>query len=322
VTGSLYLGVDLGRSTRAAVVDDGGNILLQDREPTRLDEGGRALVDGLIDFVRRVVAGAGNAMPIAAIGVGVPGLVDRATHRVAALPNLADISGVDLHADLARATGLPVVLDNDANTAAYGEWRCGAARGARDAIFITIGTGIGAGLIQDGQLHRGASGFAGEFGHFKVGVDGLECGCGNSGCLETVASGPNIVRRTRELLFDDPRSALSPLAAKTAGRLTCENVVEAALSDDAFARSVLSETAAYLGMAVANVVNLLNVELVVLGGPVMASNQYLLDRVREEALRRAFTPSYAACRVVAGELGADAGVIGAAMLARDTASAA
>jgi glucokinase len=187
----------------------------------------------------------------------------------------------------------------------------------RDLIYIALGTGIGAGLIQGGMLQRGSHGFAGEFGHLKVTPDGMECSCGSSGCLETYASGPNIVRRTRERLFSDANFAFSPLAQKMRGKLSCEDVVEGAVAGDRLARTILAETGLYLGTAVANVVNLLNVEMVVLGGPVMRNNQVLLDAVIEEASRRAFGPSFATVTVRSGELGDDAGVLGAAMMARD-----
>jgi glucokinase len=297
-------------------VDAAGAIRLQDRQPTHL-EGGRAIVDGLVEVVSRVLEASRDYGPVAAVGVGVPGLVDHRRRRVEVLPNLDDVSGIDIHGELVAATGLPVVIDNDANTAAYGEWQCGAARGARDALYVAIGTGIGAGLILGGRLHIGARGFSGELGHVKVTIDGLECSCGSSGCLETVASGPNIVRRARELMFAEPRFALSALAPKMSGQLSCEDVVSAARAGDVFARTVLSETAAYLGMAVASAVNLLNVELVVLGGPVITSNEYLLDQVRIEARPRSFVPSFEDCRIVESALGADAGAIGAAMMARD-----
>jgi glucokinase len=317
---ALYVGVDVGRSTRAALVDVRGRIIMQDRQATHL-ESGRALVDGVAEVVHRVVEAGRRFGDVAAIGIGVPGLVDLRTKRIEIMPNLPDVVGIDLRTHVAEATKLPVVIDNDANTAVYGEWRCGAARSTRDALYVSVGTGIGAGLIQGGILQRGARGFAGEFGHFKVGIDGLECSCGSSGCLETVASGPNIVRRTRELLFAQPEFASSPLASKMSGRLGCEDIIESAIEGDSFARSVLSETAAYLGMAVANVINLLNVELVIFGGPVMASNAYLLDRVRQEVAVRAFVPALQNCVLVSTLLGDDAGTIGSAMLARDEAVA-
>src|SRR5262249_36574612 len=150
--------------------------------------------------------------------------------------------------ELKQATGLPVVFDNDANAAAYGEWQCGAARGARDLIYITLGTGIGAGIVQGGRLQRGSHGFAGEFGHLKITVEGLECSCGSSGCLATAASGPNVVRRTRERLFAGAGYALSPRAEQMRGKLTCEDVAEAAIDGDRLGRSILSETGLYLGM--------------------------------------------------------------------------
>lgn len=312
----LFLGVDIGRSTRLALVDGEGRILGQRRSTTVLTSS-RDLVDKLISSIVRFI---GEALPygkIGGIGIGLPGLVEQPTNRVLMLPNLVDISEIDLHAEIREATRLPVVFDNDANAATYGEWQCGAGRGSRDFVLLTMGTGIGAGLVVGGQLQRGARGFAGEFGHLKVMTDGLECSCGSSGCLETLASGPNIVRRTRERLFTDPSFALSPLATKMSGTIACEDVVEGALDGDRLALSILAETGIYLGMTIANVVNLLNVERVILGGPVMKDNKVLLDAVLEETSRRSFAHSYASCRIVATELGDDAGVIGSAMMARD-----
>jgi glucokinase len=228
-----------------------------------------------------------------------------------------DVSSYDLHSELERATGFPIVIDNDANVAAYGEWRSGAARGSNHVFFITMGTGIGAGLILGGQLQRGARGFAGEFGHFKVESDGLECGCGGTGCLETLASGPNIVRRVREQLFSDPSFSVSKLARDMEGTLTAERVVRAAMENDDLALSVLEETAHILGTAIASIVNLLNVEVVVLGGGVMAAGDLILEPIREAVQKATVQPAFQCCRIVPAELGQDAGIIGAALLARD-----
>jgi glucokinase len=312
----LFVGVDLGRSTRAAIVDEDGQIVAYRRESTHF-ESGRAVVDGLLTCVRSAIDAAESLGTVGAVGVGLPGLVEHGTNRVVMLPNLADVSEIDAYDELRAATGLPVVFDNDANAAVYGEWRCGAATGTNDVICVTLGTGIGAGIIQGGVIQRGAHGFAGEFGHLKYTAYGLECSCGSSGCLETIASGPNIVRRARERLFSDPGFALSPLAEKMRGRIACEDVVEAAVNGDRLGRTILAETGVYLGMMVANVVNLLNLDLVVLGGPVMRDNPVLLEAAIEEAERRAFTPAFATCGIVGGRLGDDAGVVGSAMMARD-----
>jgi len=191
----LYIGLDVGRTIRGALVSREGAILRQHRVVSEVSDA-RIFVDQLVNTIKTLNTGeeAGHA---AAAGIGWAGLVNQSAQSIEANPNLVDVSSYDLHSQLERETGVPVVIDNDANVAAYGEWRAGAARGSQDVFFVTMGTGIGAGLILGGELQRGTRGFAGEFGHFKVDRDGLECGCGGTGCLETVASGPNIVRRVR-----------------------------------------------------------------------------------------------------------------------------
>lgn len=310
----LYIGIDLGRSTRIALVDTAGTIVKQDRVATELING-RALVDKLIDLTKQMKAEA--HLPIAAVGLAVSGLVDYQSQQVKVLPNLPDVSNINIHHELVQAIGLPVIIDNDANAATYGEWRCGAALNMSDVIYIYLGTGIGSGLVLNGQLQHGVRGFAGEFGHMKVGGEQLDCSCGSQGCLETIASGPNIVRRTREQLFIDPCFTLSTLSPKMTGKLTCEDVVEAARSGDKFARTILLDTAGYLGMTIANVVNLLNLEIVVLGGPVMVAGEFLLNAIKEATTKYGFAPLLADCQVVGGNLSNDAGVIGAAMMAYD-----
>jgi glucokinase len=238
------------------------------------------------------------------------------------MPNLVDVTSLDLHAELERAVDLPIVFDNDANAGAYGEWRCGAAQGFGDVFYVTMGTGIGSAVILGGQLQRGCRGFAGEFGHFKIDTVGLECACGSSGCLETMASGPNIVRRVRERLFSDPAFSISKLARDMEGVLTLQRVVQAAVENDELAQVVLRETAAILGTAIASIVNLLNVEVVVIGGGVMAAGELILGPIREETQKRTIAPANDCCRIVAAQLGRDAGIIGAALIARDATEAA
>jgi glucokinase len=276
----------------------------------------QVFVGQLIEMINALRSGVG-ADRAAAAGIGWAGLVNRRAQRIEANPNLVDVSSVDLHSELERATGLPIVIDNDANVAAYGEWRSGAAQGSDDVFFITMGTGIGAGLILGGELQRGSRGFAGEFGHFKVNIDGLECGCGGTGCLETLTSGPNIVRRVREQLFSDPSFSVSALARDMEGTLTAERVVRAAMEHDELAKSVLKETGSILGTAVASIINLLNVEVVVLGGGVMAAGELILEPIREATQRATVLQAYQCVRIVPAQLGQDAGIIGAALLARD-----
>jgi glucokinase len=314
---NLYVGLDVGRTIRAALVREDGHILKQQRVVSETSNPS-VFIDQLIDAINTVQEVDGARATVLATGIGWAGMVNHRKQRIEANPNLVDVSSYDLHKELQLSTGLPVVVDNDANVAAYGEWRAGAATGSTDVFYITMGTGIGAGLILGGRLQRGSLGFAGEFGHFKIDMEGLECACGSTGCLETIASGPNIVRRVREQLFSDPSFSVSKLARDMEGKLTNRRVVQAALEDDELALMVLKETGRVLGMAVASIMNLLNVEVVVLGGGVMAAGELILKPLRDEAERGTVAPAFDCCRIVPAQLGQDAGIIGAALLARDT----
>ena len=219
---------------------------------------------------------------------------------------------------MTRATGLRVELENDANAAAYGEYKVGAGRGARNMFYMMIGNGIGGAIILDGKLWTGASGFAGEVGHITIDTEGLECVCGNTGCLETVASAPSIVRRARERLNRDSTSSLSRLALNKS--FTAEDVAHQANEGDDFAHMMIERTGKYIGTGVASVINLLNIELVVLGGGVMDAGSLILNPIIQEVKRRAFQPCFEATEIVAAKLGLDGAPIGAALLARDATS--
>lgn len=313
----LYIGLDVGRTIRGALIDSDGVIRRQRQVVSEVRQP-RVFIDQLIEMINGLQASAEAGRRVVAVGVGWPGMVDQRANRPERAVNILDVSAFDLPQELQAGTGLPVVFDNDANVGAYGEMCCGAARGHQDVFYITMGTGIGSGLILGGRLHRGSRGYAGEFGHCKIELSGLECACGSTGCLETVASGPNIVRRVRERLFSDPLFSVSQLAQDMEGTLTLQRIVHAAMEQDELAQAVLKETCMFLGAAVASIINLLNVEMVVLGGGVMAAGELMLGPIREEARQRTMPLAYECCRIVAAELGPDAGIIGAAMLARDT----
>jgi glucokinase len=210
---------------------------------------------------------------------------------------------------------LRVELENDANAAAYGEYKIGAGRGSRDLFYITIGEGIGGAIIVDGKLWTGASGFAGEVGHITIDTEGSECQCGNTGCLETVASAPNIVRRANERLNRDSTSSLSKLAINK--NFTADDMAREAMEGDDFALMMIERTGKYIGTGVASVINLLNIERIVLGGGVMQAGDLILKPIIEEARKRAFQPCFEATEIVFAALGTDAATIGVAMLARD-----
>ena len=254
---------------------------------------------------------------VAGVGLGVPGLVNPQTGRVVISSDLPSVVREDLRASLSDSTGLPVTLDNDANAGAMGEYTAGAGRGSRNMFYVTIGTGIGGALILDGRLWRGASGFAGEFGHITIDPEGVECTCGNVGCLETVASAPNIVRRTHERLMRDSTSSLSRLGLNK--NFTAADIAHEAKNGDDFAALMMARTGRYIGTAIAAVINLLNTERIVLGGGVMNAGDLILEPVIAEARRRSFQPNFESTQIVTATLGPDAVPIGAALLARDSA---
>jgi glucokinase len=313
----VFVGIDLGGTTlKGALVSATGELLKVIRQDTE-QESSQRLFEQIVTAIRTLRDDQEAGDHVAAVGIGIPGLFNQKSGRIELMPNLPALTEISIVEELERETGLPVALDNDANVATYGEHQVGAARGRRDVFLVTLGTGIGAGLIINGQLYRGASGFAGEFGHMTIDPEGIECACGNIGCLETIASGPNIVRRTRERLYRDRTSSLSRLALPRDREFTAEDIARAAREGDEMAQVMMERTGMFLGIAIAAVINLLNVEMVVLGGGVMEAGDLILKPTIDETRRRAFPPSFGACEIVIAELGPSAGMIGAALLARD-----
>lgn len=308
-TAAHFIGVDLSGATLRAVLITATGEVIERREAPLEREGVIAQVANAATELRDV------APNIRVIGVGIPGLVNRLTDRVIVSTDLPSVVRSDIHTELMKATGLHIELENDANAAAYGEYKVGAGRGSRDMFYATIGTGIGGAIILGGRLWMGASGFAGEFGHITIDAEGSECMCGNMGCLETVASSSNIVRRANERLYRDNTSSLSRLAMNK--QFTAADIVREAKNGDDFSILMMERTGKYIGAAVASVINLMNIERIVLGGVVMEAGDLILNPIIREAERRAFQPCFEATQIVAAELGTDAVAIGAAMLARD-----
>ena len=303
-----FIGVYVsGTQARAALVDSEGSLIQSQVAEVTPKE--------LIPQLAAVIEGLRRGQSIGAIGVAIPGLVNRQTDRVIAPRDLPPTITSNLHGDLMRATGIRAELENDANAAAYGEFKVGAGRGARNLFYMMIGNGIGGAIILDGKLWTGASGFAGEVGHITIDTEGLQCVCGNTGCLETVASAPSIVRRARERLNRDSTSSLSRLALNKS--FTAEDVAHQANEGDDFALMMIERTGKYIGTGVASVINLLNIERIVLGGGVMDAGELILNPIIQEVKRRAFQPCFEATEIVAAKLGLDAAPIGAALLARD-----
>ena len=310
-TGANFVGIELcGAKLRAATVDSEGVIRERREEPLEKAN--------LVPQLARVVSDLRNVTSdIGSVGIAIPGLVNRQTDKVVASSYLPASIRESLHEEAMKATGLRVELENDANAQAYGEYKIGAGRGSKDLFYITIGEGIGGAIILDGKLWTGASGLAGEVGHITIDTEGAECECGNTGCLETVASAPNIVRRANERLHRDSTSSLSRLAMNK--DFTAADLAHEAKEGDDFSLMMIERTGKYIGTGVASIINLLNIERIVLGGGVMQAGDLILNPIIQEAKRRAFQPCFEATQIVAAALGEDAATIGAAMLARDAA---
>lgn len=306
-----FIGFELcGPKLRAAIVDGEGTI--GRRIEAEIDR--QNLVAQVAQVVKDLRQVANN---VGSVGIAIPGLVNRQSDQVIASSYLPSSMRESFHAETMAATGFRVELENDANAAAYGEYQVGAGRGSRDMFYITIGEGIGGAIILDGKLWTGSSGFAGEVGHITIDTEGSECLCGNTGCLETVASAPNIVRRAKERLNRDSTSSLSKLAMNK--DFTADDMAREATEGDDFALMMIERTGKYIGTGVASIINLLNIERIVLGGGVMQAGDLILKPIIQEAKRRAFQPCFEATQILTASLGPDAATIGAAMLARDAA---
>lgn len=302
-----YVGIDIGGTNiKAGLVDDSGTVCDTRQIPTIVDD-----IDGLISSLTKIVHEFQTEARIDAVGVGIPGLRSTRSHLIETSPNIPCIHNLNLEVLLSKQLGMPVVTENDANAGAYGEWVCGAGRGLQHMAYITIGTGLGSGLILSGSLYRGASGYAGEMGHIHVEPMGRKCACGAVGCLETYVSAPGIVATAREFMGNKP-SSLDSLP-----ELTAEAIYDAAIAGDAVAVVTFGGTGIFLGIACSDLINLLNLESIIIGGGVMASGELLLNIASSEVKRRAFEPAARICPIVQSQLWPNAGLIGAAMLARD-----
>ncbi|MBW3548630.1 MAG: ROK family protein [Actinobacteria bacterium] len=311
------IGVDVGGTKILGVALDGGaEVVGEWRVAT--PPGGPAVLAAVSTVVERLRAGVGE---VAGLGVGVPGLVDRhGTLRFA--PNLPGVVELPVGPALAETTGLPVQVDNDATCALWAEHRAGAAGDTEHALLVTLGTGIGGGILADGRLLRGASGFAGEIGHLVVEAQGRMCGCGRRGCWERYASGSALSIAGREAARAGRAPRLVALAGGDADTVAGAHVVAAAAEGDAEATALVEAFAAWVAVGLASLVHVLDVDRCVIGGGLVEAGEVLFAPVRRAFRHRLVAPDHRPdVQVVAARLGERAGAIGAALLAREPAPA-
>ena len=308
--GREAIGLDVGGTKIAAVrIRPDGTILAREEVPTPAED---------MEATLRAMIAAGDAVrtdAVAVVGVGAAGLVQKGTGVLTFAPNLA-WRDVPISERVGGALGLPTITDNDANVAAWGEFRFGAGRGYDDLLLITIGTGIGGGVIAGGKLFRGAHGFAAEIGHFIVEPGGPLCGCGNHGCWEQVASGHAIARGGRAAVTEHPTSAIAALAHGDPANVNGQLVTEAAQAGDPIAEGIFATVGRRLGEGIAGLVNILDPAIVVIGGGAIAAGELLLSPARVAFGDSVEAPDHRPpVAIVAAELGNEAGAVGAAALA-------
>lgn len=309
----VFLAADLGGTNlRMAVVDASGQVIFRNRRGTPATGSQADIIAAIHSAIFECKQGLAGDYEFAAFGAAVPAIVnsrDGVIHRSPNLPELNDLAFVRRFTD---ELGIPVVLENDANSAAVGEGWKGASRGVRNSIHVTLGTGVGGGIIIDGTLVRGVDGTAGEIGHIAVEPEGILCGCGSRGCVEQYSSATAIVRIAKELMAEYPETSL-----RSNLELTPLDVYMAGIEGDKLSLEVFRLVGTYLGIALGGLVNVLNPEVIVFGGGASAGWNLFIEHLSGEIRRRAFPHPAERVRLVRSELGDDAGILGAAFLASE-----
>ncbi|HGA1576740.1 TPA: ROK family glucokinase [Streptococcus agalactiae] len=317
------LGIDLGGTTiKFGILTLEGEVQEKWAIETNTLENGRHIVSDIVESLKHRLSLYGLTKDdFLGIGMGSPGAVDRTSKTVTGAFNLNWADTQEVGSVIEKEVGIPFFIDNDANVAALGERWVGAGANNPDVVFVTLGTGVGGGVIADGNLIHGVAGAGGEIGHMIVDPEnGFTCTCGNKGCLETVASATGVVRVARQLAEQYEGSSAIKAAIDNGDTVTSKDIFIAAEDGDKFANSVVERVSRYLGLAEANISNILNPDSVVIGGGVSAAGEFLRSRVEKYFVTFAFPQVKKSTKIKIAELGNDAGIIGAASLANQQAS--
>ena len=315
--GEAYLGIDIGgTNVKMALVSPVGKILTRGLIETDVKQGPEDVFKRIALAVPTLLTGGRR---LVAAGIGCAGLIDVGRGVLLTSPNLPSWREVPIRRIAGRVLGVQTVVDNDANAAAYGEYRAGAGRGYDNVVCITLGTGVGGGIISDGKVLRGGHNFAGEIGHVAINMDGPRCKCGNRGCLEAYIGKQALVRSARAKLKTRGGRILGRLSTRQLRSLNPRMIQEAALQGDRTAREVFYEAADYLGSGIAVLVNLLNPEVVAIGGGVSGAFELMETRLKKAVRARAYDEAAAVVKICRTRLGNDSSTVGAALYAKDMA---
>jgi len=312
-----YIGVDLGGTNMAVgLVDENGKILHSDSRPTKsASRPAEAVLEDMADLILQVIRDSGHTLDeVKSIGVGSPGTIVSATAELVSTCNL-DWHHVSFRNELQKYIDKPVYADNDANVAGLAEFVAGASQGLENSVFLTLGTGVGAGFVIGKRIYAGTHNVGAEIGHMNIMADGGEpCPCGASGCWERYASATALIREGNKACLAHPESAMNAVTGGDPEKMTAKVVLDAAKAGDPAAVEVFNNYVRYLALGIINIINILDPEMIVLGGGVSKAGDFLLNAVREEVARRVFYDEVAYASIELAQLGNDAGIIGAAML--------
>ncbi len=309
----MKIGIDVGgTNVKIALVDENGNIAYSNTVPTHAEMGLNYTIENIKQAIRDLITES-RVENLEGIGFDFPGQIDYKNGIVKLAPNIPGWVDIPIAKIIEDEFHVPVKIDNDVHCAALGELKYGAGKGCENFICMTIGTGIGSGIVLDGKLIRGATNVAGELGHIKLEMhDGELCGCGDYGCLEAYASGPSIVKMAQDYIMGGKSTKYKEMAA--GGEITPYIVSEAAKQGDPVAQRIFTKTGEYIGFGLVSVINLLNPEKVIIGGGVAGAGDILFDPIRKVIKERAMKVAGSAVEIVPAKLGNNAGVIGASLL--------
>ena len=309
-----YVGIDLGGTNiKAGLVDEQGQIIEKASVPTLVERGHEAVIEDMAKLSLQVIETAGKTLDdVGGVGIGLPGVLDPRTGRVPFCTNLGwhDVPVIEL---MRKVIDKPIYVDNDATVAALAENVAGVSAGARSSVFLTLGTGVGGGIVIGGKVYSGSNGVGSELGHMIVMIDGEPCTCGNRGCWERYTSATALIRMGREAAKAHPESILNADGEVTGAK----QVMDAAKAGDPAACEVFDKYTTYLATGLVNIINFIDPEIIAIGGGVSAAGEFLIQPVREKLAKMIFYKAMPYARVELATLGNDAGIIGAAMLARN-----
>ena len=315
---SPVLAVDLGGTKIiTAIISDQGQIMAREYCLTLAEEGPQPVINRILSAIDHLLSGKSMApSQLDSISLAAAGAIDFDQGLVTSSPNLPGWHNIPLRDTVKEKYGVNTFLINDASAAALGEHQFGAGKGVNNLVLLTVGTGIGGGIIINGELYLGACGSAGEIGHMTIDVNGPRCSCGNIGCLETLTSGTAVAREAIRRISQGERSSLTEIVSGKIEDITSEMVEDAAAGGDSLASEVILQAATYLGVGMVNLVNIFNPEMIIVGGGMAKMGDRLLNPARQVVMDRVFPLLAQAVCIVPAQLGEDAGVLGAAVFAR------